>query len=811
MARRLSSATQSFAQASYAPLRDSRLSLDSTPEEEDLDPDSIQSQQHRQQPQHIRSNSIGGSSLSERQQKQQRPYTLASDSDGESDGEDTALARTQREGSGESYSTVVAIGSSPDSPPPKYNGRESFEFADSSRREESLGLDPESGWRGTGSDDESEQGLWMQASTTLVIAVSGLICAGWLLDAVQHWNVFMDISELIILIPILLNLKGNLEMNLASRLSTASNMGLLDTPATRNEFIKGNLALLQLQSLTVGSVAGLFSCGLGMIVHSTSNSIEEIALMISSSMLCASISSFVLGSFMCGLVLICRRYRVNPDNIACPLASSFGDLVTLLILSGCAVFLVKYIQTPLCLVLLAILLGLIPVWLYYVRNNKCVSEVVKEGWGPVFSAMVIASTAGLTLERYINLFPGMAMISPVLNGLTGNIGSIYASRISTALHANTTENYRATEKTLFLVHIPMEILFLTVTYVFSLGDVQWSAGVVVGYAIVSLVLVVMALLLAKSITQLFWNRGYDPDNYALPILTSLVDVLGTALLVVGFWILGYGEVAATEFAVEMTCESCVNDVKNVLDGANGIQKYDVNLKEQRVVVEGNAPPSVIARLLKNTGKTVIVRGSGVAQGAHSGAAVCILDINQSDHSKTVLPSSEKPYGLVRFLQVNAETCVVDVTVQNLTPGKHGIHIHELGDTSGGYSTTGGHFNPTNVDHGDFDNGHVGDLGNIEVDEKGWGDLVMESKRIKVWDIIGRSMVVTEQEDDLGRSSAAASAASKVDGNSGKGIICGIIARSAGVFENAKKICDCSGTTLWEEARLMGADKGNDFY
>ena len=32
---------------------------------------------------------------------------------------------------------------------------------------------------------------------------------------------FIDISELIILIPILLNLKGNLEMNLASRLSTA--------------------------------------------------------------------------------------------------------------------------------------------------------------------------------------------------------------------------------------------------------------------------------------------------------------------------------------------------------------------------------------------------------------------------------------------------------------------------------------------------------------------------------------------------------------------------------------------------------------
>lgn len=170
------------------------------------------------------------------------------------------------------------------------------------------------------------------------------------------------------------------------------------------------------------------------------------------------------------------------------------------------------------MVLLVVLLALIPVWSYYVRKNKFVSEVVKEGWGPVFSAMVIASTAGLTLERYINQFPGMAMISPVLNGLTGNIGSIYASRISTSLHANTQENYRSTERVLFLVHIPIEILFISVIGALKLGDVQWSVSVVIGYSVVSLTLVVIALALAKWITKMFWRKGYDPDNYALPIL-----------------------------------------------------------------------------------------------------------------------------------------------------------------------------------------------------------------------------------------------------------------------------------------------------
>ncbi|KAF9438584.1 hypothetical protein BGZ76_006636 [Entomortierella beljakovae] len=538
MSRLLSSTTPSFGQASYTPLVDSRHSLDSTPDEEELDPDSIsQNQKQKRSRQHSHNNNTSSSRFATQDPISDTEEEENDKSQKSQRGQKTSAEEVAHyEGSDDSNSTVIPIDPNSDSPTQKH-WRQSFEF------EEPV-YDEESGRQAflgsTGDDEDSEQGLWMQATTTLVIAVSGLICAGWLLDEVQHWDVFIEISELIILIPILLNLKGNLEMNLASRLSTASNMGLLDSPTSRNSFILGNLALLQLQSLTVGSVAGLFSFALGMIVHPTLNNLEEIALMISSSMLCASVSSFVLGSFMCGLVLICRHYKVNPDNIACPLASSFGDLVTLLILSGIAVFLQEYIKTALCVILLLALLALIPFWYHYIRKNQYVCEVVKEGWGPVFSAMVIASTAGLTLERYINQYPGMAMISPVLNGLTGNIGSIYTSRISTALHANIKENFRATEKTLFLVHIPIEILFLAVIGIFHLGDVKWSVGVVLGYTIVSLTLVVISLGLAKWISELFWKWGYDPDNYALPILTSLIDVLGTALLVAGFWILGYG-------------------------------------------------------------------------------------------------------------------------------------------------------------------------------------------------------------------------------------------------------------------------------
>jgi solute carrier family 41 len=61
----------------------------------------------------------------------------------------------------------------------------------------------------------------------------------------QHWPLFIDISEMFILVPALLGLKGNLEMTFASRLSTAANMGELDSLQRCRPLLVANLMLVQ--------------------------------------------------------------------------------------------------------------------------------------------------------------------------------------------------------------------------------------------------------------------------------------------------------------------------------------------------------------------------------------------------------------------------------------------------------------------------------------------------------------------------------------------------------------------------------------
>ena len=70
------------------------------------------------------------------------------------------------------------------------------------------------------SQNETLMSLTVEIFLPFIVAGYGMVGAGVVLDIVQHWTVFEQINELFILVPALLGLKGNLEMTLASRLST---------------------------------------------------------------------------------------------------------------------------------------------------------------------------------------------------------------------------------------------------------------------------------------------------------------------------------------------------------------------------------------------------------------------------------------------------------------------------------------------------------------------------------------------------------------------------------------------------------------
>ena len=83
---------------------------------------------------------------------------------------------------------------------------------------------------------ESFCSITLEIMFPFIIAGLGMVGAGIVLDFVQHWPVFETVNELFILVPALLGLKGNLEMTLASRLSTQVRYVLKNSCTVSNVF-----------------------------------------------------------------------------------------------------------------------------------------------------------------------------------------------------------------------------------------------------------------------------------------------------------------------------------------------------------------------------------------------------------------------------------------------------------------------------------------------------------------------------------------------------------------------------------------------
>ena len=151
----------------------------------------------------------------------------------------------------------------------------------------------------------------------------------------------------------------------------------------------------------------------------------------------------------------------------------------------------------------------------------------------------------------------------------------------------------------------------------------------------------------------------------------------------------------------------------------------------------------------------------------------------TEDAKTViaqcdLEHSDKVKGTILFMQAPGTTTLIKGTVTGLEPGLHGFHIHEFGDMSKGCESMGGHYNPDGVDHGDEQEGHVGDLGNITADESGVAKINIVSNRIVLMgdrSIVGRGVVVHADKDDLGQGGDEESLKT---GNAGDRLACGVI-------------------------------------
>ncbi|XP_025738326.1 solute carrier family 41 member 2 isoform X1 [Callorhinus ursinus] len=467
-------------------------------------------------------------------------------------------------------------GHTPASCSPKYDDYANYSYCDGKGTAEAAAMLQNEDASSDGDEDaiveanqkspkESSGVMALQILVPFLLAGFGTVSAGMVLDIVQHWEVFKKVTEVFILVPALLGLKGNLEMTLASRLSTAVNIGKMDSPIEKWNLIIGNLALKQVQATVVGFLAAVAAIILGWIPEGKYY-LDHSILLCSSSVATAFIASLLQGIIMVGVIVGSKKTGINPDNVATPIAASFGDLITLAILAWISQGLYScldnyYYISPLVGVFF---LALTPIWIIIAAKHPATRTVLHSGWEPVITAMIISSIGGLILDTTVsdpNLV-GIVVYTPVINGIGGNLVAIQASRISTYLHLHSIPGELPDEpkgcyypfrtffgpgvnnksaQVLLLLVIPGHLIFLYTIHLMKSGHTSLTVIFIVVYSLAAVLQVFTLLWIADWMVHHFWRKGKDPDSFSIPYLTALGDLLGTALLALSFhflWLIG---------------------------------------------------------------------------------------------------------------------------------------------------------------------------------------------------------------------------------------------------------------------------------
>lgn len=135
-------------------------------------------------------------------------------------------------------------------------------------------------------------------------------------------------------------------------------------------------------------------------------------------------------------------------------------------------------------------------------------------------------------------------------------------------------------------------------------------------------------------------------------------------------------------------------------------------------------------------------------------------------------SGSKAEGEATFTQKDGKV-TFEAHLTGLIPGEHAIHIHEKSDCSApDGASTGGHWNPTNQQHGKWgsaDGYHKGDIGNFVADENGNGKISLTTDEWCIGcddetkNVVGKSVIVHTGADDF---------VTQPTGNAGGRVSCG---------------------------------------
>jgi len=390
------------------------------------------------------------------------------------------------------------------------------------------------------------QGLYSQSRRRLVLTGLGALLvsaaassvAGIYLGSVRE--VLGLIPGLMVLLPSIIHIRGSIAGVFASRLSSAMHLGEFSINFEDGSVLGDNIRASFVITILIALVIGIFSYAASRIFGYPVISIADLVLI-------SVVTGIVAGAVVTGITLLIAlasyRYGLDLDMIGAPTVTTSGDIVTLPILVLSATFVVLLSPAMRMILGVIVIAAAVAAVIYTRHRPEGVRPIVRENIFLLIPLSVLGTLAGLTysfsLEALVTIAAFLILIPP-FTGSLGSIGGILGSRLSTGMHTGELNPSFLPERGVvhhFIISYLYTLILLPLLALIAHGAAVFMGlnspglGMLVAISLVAGLIVMTLVNGAAYVTaSLSFRYGLDPDNFGIPVITSLIDVIGAAAL-----------------------------------------------------------------------------------------------------------------------------------------------------------------------------------------------------------------------------------------------------------------------------------------
>jgi mgtE-like transporter len=376
-----------------------------------------------------------------------------------------------------------------------------------------------------------------QALFSLLFDFGGLL-AGSILA--YNLGIFESLPWALVIYPGILSIRGAIGGLFSGRLSTAMHLGTIK-PRLMGNTSEAYALLNTVNALTLMSALFMGSIGSIICVVVTGTPLTTFPLILSVIVCSMGLSILIISPMTFWISTVAYRRGLDPDVILYPIVSTVADIVITFLYIGVLQAILKLGDMS-WIFLNSINLVFIFTVLWAIRKiyrSEEFQSTFKEFMITLLFVSVIVNITGTALNSIIDVIgrrPEIFMIYPALIDTVGDIGSIVGSTATTKMALGTmlTKYGAILEHSLEIASawVASVIMFILYAIFSSLANGVELPRLLLEVLTVHIIVVPLIILISYGTAIITRRRGLDPDNFIIPVETSLSDGLTTIGLLI---------------------------------------------------------------------------------------------------------------------------------------------------------------------------------------------------------------------------------------------------------------------------------------